>query len=240
MKMNHNAAHDLAILSHHKCATNWLRGICRELTKRKLASVDILSEPPIGTPGAIHGIHIVLDVNAVYSPKSRIDTAAQPTVHFVRDPRDAFVSNYWSWLISHQNNNKMILDFREKAADLTVDEGLLLLVETFPMAKQLRTWPNEMWAQVKTVKYEDMLSDFEATLKDMMASGGLSLSDKDAAEIRKITDFKRITGRTAGQEDVEHHFRKGVAGDWENYFTAPVKKVFFEKHGWLGEKLGYW
>lgn len=74
----------------------------------------------------------------------------------------------------------------------------------------------------------------------MLAVGGLMLSDADAAEIREVTDFKKITGRAAGQENVNHHFRKGVSGDWENYFTDAVKEAFFAKHGWLGEKLGYW
>jgi hypothetical protein len=239
--MNNGKTYDLAILSHHKCATNWLRAICRELVKRKLALVDIAPDSTLGKAAVPSGgISIILDVNASYAPKSKVDPSKQPNVHFVRDPRDAFVSNYWSWLKSHENNNETILKFREKAANLSVEEGLLVLVNTFPMSAQLDTWPDLMWDQVHTVKYEALLDDFEGTLKVMMACGGLILSDQYASEIREITDFKKITGRNAGQEDVEHHFRKGVAGDWENYFTPRVRDAFFAKHGWLGERLGYW
>lgn len=46
-------------------------------------------------------------------------------------------------------------------------------------------------------------------------------------------------GRQPGQEDERHHYRKGVAGDWRNYFTPYVTDAFKERYGDLLIHLGY-
>lgn len=46
-------------------------------------------------------------------------------------------------------------------------------------------------------------------------------------------------GRQPGQEDEHHHYRKGVAGDWRNYFTPHVTDAFKERYGDLLIHLGY-
>jgi lipopolysaccharide transport system ATP-binding protein len=41
------------------------------------------------------------------------------------------------------------------------------------------------------------------------------------------TRFERLSGgRQPGQEDPAAHFRKGIAGDWRNYFTPRIKDAF--------------
>lgn len=50
---------------------------------------------------------------------------------------------------------------------------------------------------------------------------------------------RRAGGRTRGQEDVHHHYRKGVAGDWRTYFTPRVTDAFKARHGDLLIHLGY-
>ncbi|NLE46352.1 MAG: sulfotransferase domain-containing protein [Chloroflexi bacterium] len=52
--------------------------------------------------------------------------------------------------------------------------------------------------------------------------------------------FERKTGgRLQGQENVRHHYRKGIAGDWRNYFTPRVTAAFKERYGPLLIRLGY-
>ena len=43
--------------------------------------------------------------------------------------------------------------------------------------------------------------------------------------------FERLTGRARGKEDISSHERKGIVGDWRNYFTDRVKGVFKERFG---------
>lgn len=53
-------------------------------------------------------------------------------------------------------------------------------------------------------------------------------------------EFSRLTkGRRQGDEDIRSHFRKGVSGDWKNYFTTEHRKFFKEKYNDLLVKLGY-
>ncbi len=50
---------------------------------------------------------------------------------------------------------------------------------------------------------------------------------------------RKAGGRTPGQEDIRHHYRKGVAGDWRNYFTPRVTAACKERYGDLLIQLGY-
>lgn len=46
-------------------------------------------------------------------------------------------------------------------------------------------------------------------------------------------------GRAQGEESAESHYRKGVAGDWRNYFTEEHRAFFKERYPGLVVKLGY-
>jgi len=53
-------------------------------------------------------------------------------------------------------------------------------------------------------------------------------------------DFsKKASGRKPGEEDVKSHYRKGVAGDWENHFNEEHKRFFKDNFNDLLIKLGY-
>lgn len=58
--------------------------------------------------------------------------------------------------------------------------------------------------------------------------------------IAYMNEFEKKTkGRKEGEEDKTSHFRKGIAGDWKNYFTPKITAAFKEKHNSLLIKLGY-
>jgi hypothetical protein len=46
-------------------------------------------------------------------------------------------------------------------------------------------------------------------------------------------------GRMRGAEDVMNHYRKGIAGDWVNYFTPDHVEEFNSQFGDLLIRLGY-
>lgn len=232
---------DLALLSHHKCATNWLRRICAELARADLITVEVKGGRNGPPAGPVEGhLRVRLDVNATRASTAWLDERPVPTVHFVRDPRDALVSNYWSWCKAHEDNLPPILDFRARAETMSVEDGMLALIPDFVMGRQLKSWPETLWAAARTIRYEDLLADFASTLRTMFAPAGLRIPDAAVAEVKAATAFKTITGRDSGQEDVSHHFRKGVAGDWRSYFTPRIEAAFLETWGWMGPRLGYW
>jgi lipopolysaccharide transport system ATP-binding protein len=58
-----------------------------------------------------------------------------------------------------------------------------------------------------------------------------------AERLREVViayQFERWTGgRQRGQEDSTAHERKGIAGDWRNYFSDRIKRTFKERYGEL-------
>jgi len=50
---------------------------------------------------------------------------------------------------------------------------------------------------------------------------------------------KLAGGRSAGEENVKSHYRKGTPGDWRNHFDDDVLAAFRERHGDLVTLLGY-
>ena len=48
-----------------------------------------------------------------------------------------------------------------------------------------------------------------------------------------------MTGRQPGEEKKTSFFRKGIVGDWRNYFCQRAKKVFDFYAGAYLIKLGY-
>jgi hypothetical protein len=234
--------YELVILSHHKCATNWIRNIARVMEQEGLVRATTISGKDKSRTDLkdCSAPTILLNVNAFRNSMKDIKLDQQPTVHFIRDPRDALVSNYWSWRGSHQINSDKILKFREAAQALSVEDGMLLLLNEFPMGRQLETWPAEYWNLVKQIRYENLLENFTETFRSIFAPAGIHVDVETLTRIEKKTSFETMTGRRLGEESVEHHYRKGVAGDWEKYFTPALTSAFQDRYGWLGSRLGYW
>ena len=51
--------------------------------------------------------------------------------------------------------------------------------------------------------------------------------------------FRKLYGRKEGEENNNSFLRKGIVGDWKNYFNKESKKVFKEYAGRELIKLGY-
>lgn len=66
------------------------------------------------------------------------------------------------------------------------------------------------------------------------------VSERRLSKIVSNASFSKLSGgRKKGEEDKKHHYRKGVAGDWRNYFTPAVKSEFKKLYGDLLIKTGY-
>ena len=90
------------------------------------------------------------------------------------------------------------------------------------------------------MRYEDVVADNQRFLTEMF--GHLDV-DMPANALEQIVDrfaFKRMTGgRDPGEVDPNSHYRKGVAGDWENHFTPSLAEYFRETTGDAPTALGY-
>ena len=77
---------------------------------------------------------------------------------------------------------------------------------------------------------QDQLATWD---EEMVAQGAVIVAAR-AAAIADEFSFERQAGRRAGEEDKRSFLRKGIVGDWRNYFTREAREVFA---GFAGSEL---
>lgn len=161
----------------------------------------------------------------------------------VRDPRDALVSQYFSWKSTHKNNSDKLLAARADLEHLSVRDGIeyLLKCKHFAFGNQVRWWLNN-WGdsgQLRFLKYEDLLSDFEPAVRAGLDWLDMPTNRIDVPAIHEATRFEAKTNRKPGEEKTSSHFRKGVAGDHINHFDEALYELLESTHPKLLKRLGY-
>ena len=233
------------VVTFHKCGSNWFRRLFRDAAGTHGANIDV-SKPntdPINTPVAT-GSDTTLALYRTDTAETVLSrAAAEDTVILcLRDPKDVLISQYFSWKKTHAINSSIILDAREKLNALSMKLGQRFLVhkELLPFCKAIETWQEQIAAgRVVLLKYEDLLDDFAATMGPALQAAGIPLDADGLADLEAKYSFSAVTRRAPGTEDTSNHYRKGVAGDWRNYFDARLTKLFNARYGPLCQALGY-
>ena len=227
-------------VTHYKAGSRWIHRILKACVNERLLVVhDELSEfleQPI-QPGRVY--------SAVYVTREQFESVSLPeeSRHFVviRDLRDTLVSGYFSLKVSHAKFEvDDVTSFRGRLQHLDFEEGLMqTLEEWLPLNAQIQ----QSWVEAgePVIRFEDLLERdwdiLEPTLLDRCELGVPRGRLRRAIENES---FERLSGgRTRGEEDVDSHYRKGIAGDWTNYFTDSVKDAFKERWGELLVATGY-
>ncbi|NEP84762.1 MAG: sulfotransferase domain-containing protein [Okeania sp. SIO3B3] len=107
----------------------------------------------------------------------------------------------------------------------------------YNQAEIQQSWIN--CADILLVRYEKLIVDEQATFKAIINYCGIEVNRLYLWNLVHNNSFVNVTGRKPGQEDVMAHQRKGIAGDWKNYFTDKVKQSFKEKFGDVLIETGY-
>jgi Sulfotransferase domain len=90
------------------------------------------------------------------------------------------------------------------------------------------------------VRYEDLLERPHEEVRRLAGFLGADTREKAVRQAVHAASFEKLSkGRERGQEDTSSFYRKGVAGDWRNYFTASDKEIYKEEAGELLIRLGY-
>ncbi len=160
----------------------------------------------------------------------------------MRDPRDLIISDYFSLKYSHATIHPYIMQMREKLNGMPEQEGILERIHHFKSYYEtLRGWMRSTENEkIQIVKYEDVFVN-----KPLEAMGTIcqhceiDLSEVNLQALLDKFSFKKLSGREPGRENAQSHYRKGVAGDWKNYFSPEHKQVFKGQAGDLLIKLGY-
>lgn len=150
-------------------------------------------------------------------------------IYMLRDPRDRCVSHLF-----HARRNKNHA-FHEELRTMSDRDALMACMGGMP-GRVPDNWSLE-WLHVSEswlgsnfpfclVRYEDLLLDTAGQLKMVCDFLEIPVSDGLLDAIVSINSFERKstsrgvwkTARKPGDEDPAHKLRKGVQGDWQNYF----------------------
>jgi len=84
---------------------------------------------------------------------------------------------------------------------------------------------------IMLVRYEELIQDEQAVFANIAAHCQLNITSECLSQFVANNSFTSVTGRQRGQENIMVHLRKGIVGDWRNYFTDRVKDVFKQQFG---------
>jgi Sulfotransferase domain len=226
-------------VTHRKAGSQWLRRILYDCAPERVVFAEyemaqFLSKPVLS--GMIYP--------TLYLAKEEFDTVLLPAGarHFVviRDLRDTLVSWYFSLKVSHAADHPLVAELRSTVNALTLEEGLIWFIEgTYfnETAAMQRSWHR---SGERLIRYEDLLErDEEILERILLQECGVPIERARLRAAIHANRFECLTGRARGTEDVSSHERKGIVGDWRNYFTDRVKALFKERFGALLLDTGY-
>ncbi len=113
--------------------------------------------------------------------------------------------------------------------------------------ESVKLWKDMIQLQLKyeqeyglwSCSYESFLKDTRMMVQKILDFLELKYTDQIIENMVYKSSFEFITGRKRGQTDEKSFYRKGVSGDWKNYFSTLEKEKFKEIAGDLLIKLGY-
>lgn len=177
------------------------------------------------------------------------------TIYLYRDPRDAAVSAalYIKNVLTHHPLYRLFsnlsdseaiafmlgggivnLDEEVNGADCNyiVHEGMRYFCET------AANWIKE--PGVVTLRYEEFMKDPASRLNKSLHEYGVELDESKIIGVAGKLNFSAFSdGRKRGDENVSSHFRKGIQGDYLNYFNGLHKAICKERIGQYLIDLGY-
>lgn len=178
--------------------------------------------------------HTPVDRIAKVFPDTRI-------VWLIRDPRDVLVS-YFFHDLGCLTDSRLELIFQDSERKcLKSDKGSILsilsdrkqsIIDYFSHCPPITSLPDN----VLLIRYEDLLRDCVAKLKEMAEFVGEPLTDDLADNISNRFQFANLSGSNGESGSL---LRKGISGDWKNYLSQYYRPILDEEFVALVENLGY-
>lgn len=226
-------------VTHWKAGSQWIHKILRacapeHIVAPQVSEVQFLNWPL--QPGKVYP--------TVYVTKQQFDKVQLPAnwrrFVIIRDLRDTLVSAYFSMKVSHPVVWDGISQLRGILQSVSLEEGMLYMIEEWlPSCAHIQmSW---LETSERLIRYEDLLEhDLEILESLLLDECRLPISRKRFRAVVQANRFEQFTqGRKRGQEDITAHERKGIVGDWRNYFTERVKQAFKIRYGGLLVATGY-
>ena len=186
---------------------------------------------------------VLRQIDAVF-PEARL-------IHLVRDGRDVAVSGVFHWMtktIAGAQRSERALD-RRRIFIRGKEPGAF---DRFFDDEEIEEWA-ALWRQpidavgrrggrpaMLTVRYEHLIADQAGELRRIFDYLGAASDPRTIARCARASAFERMSGgRRRGETDPTAHVRKGIVGDWRNYFTRRDGERFHAAAGARLMQLGY-
>lgn len=166
-------------------------------------------------------------------PKAKI-------IHLVRDGRDVLTSGTFDWLLKDAEGTDRHEFYFNPIPGMKL--------ERFFDAAVIKKWAAN-WCETIDVfagdpadyriTYEQMKDDMAGALKGLFETLGVDASEAICQKCEEATTFESMTGRPPGDEDPTAKARKGIVGDWKNYFTLVDGELFDALAGEQMAATGY-
>jgi lipopolysaccharide transport system ATP-binding protein len=225
-------------VTHYKAGSQWVFKIFRWLAPNRVITPRYESRHFLDDPIRQGKVYPTL-----YLTREQFEAVSIPEdsrrLVVIRDLRDTLVSLYFSWAFSHQSDD-VVRQVRPELQAMSRDDGLAWLTEhpAFGhIADIQRSW---VISGEPVIRYEDLLEQDEEIFDRLLIDDfRLPVTHEEVRSAVRSCRFEAMTGRRRGREDPQAHERKGVAGDWRNYFTDRVSRAFSDRYGALTEAAGY-
>jgi hypothetical protein len=205
----------------------------------------------VGDKSPLLNADFIQEVSRIY-PEAKV-------IHIIRDGRDQAVSMlHHVWNRSTDQGGVQTLkpgEFERREIYRKDPKKLLQTGEGMFTEERLRgaarSWnarvgktaqdgPALLGPNYTEVHYEDLLERPNEEVGRLARFLGADTSEKAVQQAVGSASFEKLSkGRERGQEDTSSLYRKGVAGDWNNYFTERDKEIYKEEAGKLLIRLGY-
>ena len=228
------------VIEPAKCGGTWLSQMLADCLKLPLPRHYLL---PIAMPAVIHG-------------HWGADPRLPNTVFLYRDGRDVTVSLYFHILRRATTPTDPVTGPRRRLLERLAGPGVAIDDARAMMPRMIRylnipqkpkglVWRDHVrgWRAcpgVTLTTYEALRADPVGELTRILRA--LTGKEPDAWLVKMTVEkysMERQTGRAAGHEDRSSFIRKGVVGDWHNYFDAECRRLFDELAGDALIEFGY-
>ena len=183
-----------------------------------------------------------MSIHASYESYLRIPKPeSYRSFYTLRDSRDIVVSPYFVSRRDAARNPQS--DYSRQMAN--PDTGLPLMIdqlEQMALFAALRSWAEAAADErVLVLRFEDLIGPRQFQFfQQLLAHCDIAMPAETLKALLAAHSFETLSGgRKPGQEDVNAHYRKGVAGDWRNHLTGQRLDHFHAVTGDLVTLLGY-
>lgn len=230
--------HGISYTQEKRLTQSILKTIIKE--EKKISKKKILVDKI--TPYLNTSDTVIQQINSHF-PKSKI-------VYLVRDGRDVLTSGVFHWF-NKQANNSTLSDFEVERRKVFLENENSTLKRFF-QDKEIEQWANEWLQPLKTIKkakenhdvkvvfYEAMLANPRKVVESVFEFLSIKISAAKLDKCIEAGSFNKMSqGRNRGEAKQDAHVRKGVSGDWKNYFTLEDCLLFNKIAGDYLVEFGY-